>query len=62
MEQREGNSSFDLSEPLRHFTHILLLRKSTWHNTTRGPYTQQPRYHVGPFDLAFMLEMTTPQL
>ena len=26
MEQREGNSSFDLSEPQRDFTHILVLR------------------------------------
>ena len=49
MEQREGNSSVDLSEPPRHCTQILLLRKSTWHNTTRGPYciaaAHSPRLH-----------------
>jgi hypothetical protein len=29
---------------------------------TEGLIKQQPRYHVGPFDLAFVFEMTTPQL
>ena len=64
MEKLGGNSSVDLSESPRDFTHILALRKRAWHSTTvpEGLITQQPHYHVGLFDLAFTLEITTPQL